>query len=299
MSRLLLALFLAASLLASLDSPAPAQDAKAKEIAAKQKAIAAANLKKAELAKPALAETDHFLVATTLPEDKAKALGAVLEKVVPLARKALQYEEKEEAWKGKLAVYVLPEGRDFKSFIRTVVVAQPGGVHYDVRADEPFVVDPVDVPTKATEADQFANSAAVVAAAYLKARGSTASLPDWLTGGFGRVTAMRAEGPNSQRYQKYKAAAKTAAVGGKTGKPPAIAELWAETKPANAEVLANSFAEYLAYGPGAANFVKLVYGFRPDENGNPPSAQQAFEAAGWKDMAMLEAAWRKWASTGK
>ena len=293
-ARLLLPALFAAGLLASLDSPLPAQDDKAKETVAKQKAVAAANLKKAEFARSAIAETDHFLVATTLPEEKAKALGAVLEKVVPLARKALQYEEKEEPWKGKLAVYVLPDGRDFKTFVRTVVVAQPGGVHYDVRADEPFVVDPVDVPTKATEADQFANSAAVVAAAYLKARGSTASLPDWLTGGFGRVTAMRGEGPNSQRYQKHKTASK-----GVANKGAKIADLWAETKPANAEALANSFAEYLAYGPGAANFVKLVYGFRPDENGNAPSAQQAFEAAGWKDLAMLEAAWKKWVATGK
>ena len=58
-------------------------------------------------------------------------------------------------------------------------------------------------------------------------------------------------------------------------------DLWAETTPANPEVLANSFAEYLAFGPGAANFVKLDRtDCRPDENGNPPSIRHAFEAAG-------------------
>lgn len=170
---------------------------------------------------------------------------------------------------------------------------QPSGVHYDVRANDPFVVDPVDVPGKATEGDQFVNCGAVAAGEFLKSKGSTATLPEWLVGGFGRATAPRAEGVNSQRFQRYKAAAHGVSRGGKP------TELWAETKPANADTLATSFADYLAYGPGAPNFVKLVYGFRPDDAGNAPSPQAAFEAAGWKDLMMLENAWRKWATTGK
>jgi hypothetical protein len=287
---LLAALCIAA--LAALESPAPAQEAK--KNAVRQKNAVYEKLKKADFDRSAVAETEHFLVATTLPPEKAKALGVVLDKVVPVARRALQYEEKEEAWKGKLAVYYLPDGRDFKSFIRSVVGVQPGGIHYELRGDEPFVVDPADVPAKATEADQFAGGAAVVARAYLKAKGASAALPDWLVGGFGRVTAMRAEGLTSKRYLAHKAAAR--ALANRGAKP---TELWGETKPASADLLANSFAEYLAYGPGAANFTKLITGFRPDDNGNPPSPQAAFEAAGWKDWTMLEAAWRKWAATGK
>src|SRR5262245_64034392 len=85
------------------------QDKKdAKPEAARQKAAAVANMKKAELGNSAVVETDNFLVVTTLSEEKAKALGALLEKVVPVARKALQYDEKDVPWKGKLAVYVLP-----------------------------------------------------------------------------------------------------------------------------------------------------------------------------------------------
>ena len=91
---------------------------------------------------------------------KGKGTGRCVRQVVPLARKALQFEEKEDAWKGKLAVYYPARGSDFKTFIRTVVVSQPEGVHYALRPDEPFLVDPVEVPAKATEADQFANSAA-------------------------------------------------------------------------------------------------------------------------------------------
>jgi hypothetical protein len=133
----------------------------------------------------------------------------------------------------------------------------------------------------------------------LKARGNTAIIPDWLRVGFGRSTAYRAEGLTSKRYQAYKTLAKAVAIGSKSGTPAAIGDLWGETKPANADILAASVAEYMAYGPGSANFLKLVYAFRPDENGNTPSVPQAFEAAGWKDIAMLETAWRKWVSTGK
>ena len=276
----------------ALVARAPAQDSR-KDVA-KQKTAAAANLKKADLGKTSLVESKYFLVATTLPEDRAKAIGAVLDRVVPLARRALRFEEKEEAWKGKLAVYFLPDSRDFNSFIRSVVGMQPSGLHYDLRSDDPFIVGPADGPGGPGEAELSASSAALVAGAYLKARGGTATLPDWLVGGFGRVSALRADGTNSRRYQAYRTAARTLARNG--ARP---TELWGDARPANADVLANSFADYLAFGPGAGNFPKLIAGFRPDENGNVPGPQAAFEAAGWKDLALLEAAWKKWAVSNK
>jgi len=283
-------------------SPAVAQEKKdekkppaGKADASKQKATALANLKKTDLTKPNVVETEHFLIASALPEDRAKALGAVLEKVVPIARKGLQFEEKEEAWKGKLTIYVLPENREFKSFMRGVVQRDPEGVYMDLRSDEPFIVDPVDVPLKATEADQFASIATNVANAMLKARGNTASLPDWMLNGFGRVTVMRAEGTSSGRYTKYRTAARAAVIGPKGGKPATLGELWGDSKPANGDILSASIVEYMAYGPGAMNFVKLIFGFRPNENGDSPATPQAMEAAGWKDTAALEKAWQKWA----
>lgn len=274
---------------------ADAQDKKElKKDTAAQKAAATANMKKAELGQPTIIETDNFLVATTLTEDKAKALGMALEKLVPVARKALQYESTEEPWKGKLTVYHLPDRREFKSFMRIVVQVQPESVYYDLRGDEPLIVDPVDVPSKATEADQFARTAANVAAAYLKGKGGTANVPEWLADGFGRVVAMRAEGLNSKRYATYRAAAR-----GLASKGVRATDLWGEGKPSGADVLAASVAEFLAFGPMAKDFPKLVTGFRSDENGNSPSVQQALEASGWKDMAALDAAWKKWATTLK
>jgi hypothetical protein len=297
--RLRPAILAAAFALLALVLPAAAQEKKGeKPDAAKQKDAVVANLKKADLPAAHVVETEHFLLATTIPKDRAKALGAVLEKVAPVARKGAQFEEKEEPWKGKLAVYYLPEGRDFKSFVRNAVMEQPDGVHYDLRSDNPILVDPVEVPGKATEADQFANAAALVAGAYLRAKAGTARPPEWLVGGFGRVTTMRAAGLNSRRYAAHREAARAAALGIRV-KPAALSELWGEEKPANIDTVANSFAEYLAYGPGKDKFASLIAGFRPNENGDVPGAMQALEAAGWKDMPMLEAAWRRWVTTGK
>jgi hypothetical protein len=293
---LVLATVIAAGV-ALLNTPSKAQDAKA--VFAKQKEAVVANLKIADLPKATVTETDNFFVVGAVAQEKGKVLGALLEKVVPVARKGLQYDSKEEVWKGKLAVYYLPESRDFKSFIRSAIMIRPEGVYYDVRSETPLVVDPVEISGKATEADQFANTATIVAGAYLKARGTTANIPEWLRIGFGRATAFRAEGLTSKRYQSYKSQAKTAVGGGKTGTAAAISDLWAETKPVNADLLAASLVEYMAYGPGSANFIKLVYGFRPDENGNSPSVEQALEAAGWKDIPMLETNWRKWVATAK
>jgi hypothetical protein len=301
-SRLRPALLLAAFTagLLALASPSHAQEKKdEKKDGLKQKEAVTANLKKADIGTANVVETENFIIATTISKEKAKALGAVLEKVAPVAKKAAQFEEKEEPWKGKLAVYYLPENRDFKSFIRNVVVDQPGSVHYAVRSDTPFLVDPVEVTGKAAEADQFAGTAAAVASAYLKAKGGVAVVPEWLTDGFGRMTAARAEGLMSPRYRVLRTTARTAALGGKGTAPSPLGDLWAEARPANTTALANSFAEYFAYGAGKEKFIAYVNGFRPRENGTVPSSQEALEAAGWKDVAAAETAWRKWAQTGK
>ncbi len=280
---------------------AVAQDPDASAATAKkQRAAIATWLKKADFSDAVVAETPRFyVISPSLTPEKAKSLGATLDKLVPTVRKSLQLDENEELVKGKLAVYVFPESRDFKSFMRSVLMVQPDGVHFALRSDEPAVIDPVALSGKATEADLVHNTASVVSEAFLLSRAGTAKLPSWLSEGFGRVTALRVEGVNSKRYQAYKSQAKAAVTGVRTGKPPALMDLWAESRPANADLLANSFAEFLAYSPVSKDFSRVVAGFRPNENGDAPSVPQAFEAAGWKELPMLEAAWRKWVVTGR
>src|SRR5262245_44927974 len=187
-TRFALPALLFAAAIAS-QTAASAQE-KDKDKATKAKAAAVENLKKCKIDKPTVVETDNFVVAGSMPEEKAKALGAVVEKVLPVARKAAEYEEKDVAWTGQLTVYFLPEGEEFKSFMPRVLQATPEGAYVDFRADPPLVVDPAELPGKPTEADQFAAVAARVAGEHLKAKGTgTQMIPEWLRDGFGRVTA--------------------------------------------------------------------------------------------------------------
>jgi hypothetical protein len=297
-ARLALAAALAALVLGSLDT-APAQDKK--KAADPAKAAAVENLKKLKLTKPTAVETKNFVVAGSLPEAKAKALGATLEKTLEVARKAAKFDEKETAWKGgKLIVYFLPDPEEYKSFMRRVLQATPEGTHVSFRSEPSFLVDPVELPGKPTEADQFAATAARVAGETLKGKGTgTQAVPEWLRDGFGRVCAMRAEGTGGKRYQTYRAQAKAAVFGTRTGKPAAISEVWSGEKTPAADALANSLAEFVAFGPKAAEFGKFIAALRPsDENANP-TAMTGFMALGWKDEAAAEAAWKRWVQTGR
>jgi hypothetical protein len=292
----------AAALLAALalHAPASAQD-KDKELVKKAKDAAAANLKKANITKPTIVETDNFLVVGSLSEEKAKALGAVLEKTLKLARATLKYEEKESAWRGgKLTVYFLPDPDEYKSFMRRVLQVSPEGMHVDFRADPPLLVDPAEVPGKPTDADLYVNTAARVAGEHIKAKGTgTQAVPEWLRDGFGRVTALRAEGVTSKRYQTYRTQARAAVLATRGGKPPALADIWSDARSATGELLAASFSEFLAYGGGSANFHKFLDGLKPTETVGAPTVQNGFEAAGWKDQAALDRMWKRWVATGK
>ncbi len=302
--RSALTVALCTALAAALASPgtAPAQDKdKDKALVAQAKTTAVANLKKANVDKPTVVETDNFLIVGSLSEEKAKALGAVLEKTTALARKTLKYEEKETSWKGKLTVYFVPDNGEFKALMRRAFQQPPEGVHADLRAEPPFIVDPADATGKPTDADLYANTAARVAGEHLKAKGTGAqNVPDWLRDGFGRATALRAEGTTSKRYQTYRTQAR-AALAGKGGTPPALKDVWGEAKTPGGDALATAFAEYLAYGPGAAKFPMFIDGLKPSENVAAPTVPQGLDAAGWKekDLPALEAAWKKWVAAGK
>ena len=298
-SVVVVALFVAVAFSLAIIAPvsAPAQD---KELVTKAKAAAVANLKKANIDKPSVVETTNYLVVGSLSEEKAKALGEVLEKTTALARKTLKYEEKETPWRGKLVVYFMNDNAEYKALMRRAFQIPPEGVHADLRAEPAFIVDPADAPGKLTDADQYANTAARLAGEHLKAKGTgTQNVPEWLRDGFGRATAARAEGTTSKRYTAYRAQVRTALLGPKGGRPPVLADIWGDAKVTNGDVLATSFAEYLAYSTAAApKFPMFLDGLKPGENNAAPTIPQGLDAAGWKDkdLAMLEAAWKRWAA---
>lgn len=280
-------------------STAVAQD-KDKEAGAKAKAAALENLKKCKIEKPTVVETDNFVVAGSFSEAKAKALGDVLEKTLVVARKAAKYDEKDTAWKGKLAVYFLPNDDEFKAFMRRVLTLRPEeGTTANLRADLPHIV--LALNEKQTEAEQFAATAARVAGELLQAKGTgTQVIPAWLRDGFGRVSVMRAEGLTSKKYTAYKAAAKTAVLNPKGGKPTALADVWSDEKSATGELLANSMAEFLAFNnPKNVDFGKFLDALRPSDAAPNPTVQGGFMALGWKDDATAELAWKRWVQNPK
>jgi hypothetical protein len=273
--------------------------ASADEVSDKQKKVALANLKKAEIARGAAVECETVILAGPLSETRLKAIGDSLSKTTKLARKALQFDEKEEPWKGKLTVVFLPERKDFTQYLRDVVGQRAeGNWSIDVRSDEPYVVSGVELNAKATDADIVAELGPLVTGAMMQAKiGSAARAPGWVRIGLGRAVSMRAEGAMSRRFTTYKSQARVAVLGGGGKAAAPIADIWTSDR-ADGGLLATSLMDYLAFGPGSANFSKFLSGLRPDENGADPAIAAVIEGAGWKTPAELDAAWKKWVTAG-
>jgi hypothetical protein len=273
--------------------------ASADDVSAKQKKVAVDNLIKAEIAKGAAAEGEAVIVAGRLPEARLKTIAASLSKTNKLARKALQFDDKDEAWKGKLTIYYLPERKEFAQFMRLVVGSRQEGNYYiAVRGDEPYVVGGVDLDAKAADGDISAELGPLVAGAMMQAKvGTAAAIPPWVRLGLGRAVALRADGVTGKRYSAFKSQARAAVLGG-AGKPGApIADIWTSDR-ADGTLLATSLMDYFAFGPGKANFGKFLSALRPDETGKEPDIAKVIEDAGWKRPIDLEAAWKKWVVAG-
>jgi hypothetical protein len=274
--------------------------ASADETSEKQKKQAVANLKQAEIGAAEFVETDDLLVYTTLPAERAKVLAAQLQKTYLLARKVLQYDAKEQAWTGKLTYYYLTESKHFKSYMRAVVGESPKDLEYHtvLKGDAPFVLHVAEAATPAAQQEAFAEAASLVAVATLDAKtGTGAALPSWARTGFGRSVVLRADGANSPRMTAFRTKAKPLVFGG-SGKPPAkLADVW--DGGTDGAVLATSLVDFLAFGPKAADFPKVVSGLKPGENNTPPVLPMALETATGMKWMDLETAWKKWVQSGK
>ena len=273
----------------------------ADDVVDKQKQQAAANLKQAEITNAVTVETDDLIVCATLPEEWAKALAAGLQKCYLTARKPLQYEEKERPWTGKLTYYFVTEPRQFKTFMRAVVGESPrdSEYHFALRGDAPYVLDLGDASNPAAQQEAFAEAGARVAVVVLNAKtGSGVVLPDWARAGFGRAVSLRAEGPNSPRVMAHRTRMRSAVLGG-AGRPAAkLSDVW-DGSSRDGPVLATSLMDFLAFGPKAADFPKVVSALRPGDNNTPPALPMALETATGMKWMDLELAWRKWVQSGK
>ncbi len=260
---------------------------------AAQKKNADENWEALEIGDAAAAETAHLLVYA--PKSYAKRLkdvGAALEKYYEQARKPLGYE-KEAPWPGKVAVYLLPEREAFTKFVRRAekrrVEEEDAGSHV---ADGDFPHAVGGPPRAKTDPAVEAQAGEQIAAAMLvKKAGSKVPLPGWLVNGFGRATGYRAKPADKAVVEERRKSAALVKKGHKAG------EIWGATLDADeAPLLEASLADFLAYGPGQSKFVALLEAFKPEENQEKKTTEQALEGISLP-ADRLNTRWREWAAS--
>jgi hypothetical protein len=270
-----------------------AQPAEEDELVGRQKEAARATWRRLfGEESPADRETDHFLVvgASSLTESRLRDLAAGYEGRYRLARRALGVEAGEMLWPGKLAVFLLPGRPQFNTFMRTIAQKRPGaddvGV-FSLKGQNPFVAacppqGKYDPPLETQAGEQ-------IVAAILSQRGGD-RVPGWLTAGFARATgwhAVPASATPDRAQVKRLIRGKTAAA------------VWDNQLSAEeAVVLRASLVEFLAYGPGAATFPKLVEALRPEANRRVKPMPEVLKAIG-TDPARLTLAWQAWVARGR
>lgn len=165
------------------------------EAAAAQKKKAEYNWKRAfETGTPTLVETKYLLLYSKLPADKLEPLAEQLHRQMALAARALEMQ-RNDLWKGKLAVYILPDREDFETFVRRterrrVMGEERGSYLLDKEASQ-VAAGPRDketpaAPTDLTVAEQ---AGAELAMALLEQKFGRA-VPFWVRQGFGRATVL-------------------------------------------------------------------------------------------------------------
>jgi hypothetical protein len=277
-----------------LSGSAARADEAAEKLEAQKKA-AQENWDGLEIGPPAHLATTHLLVyAPKTYDKKLKDIGASLEKYYEQACKPLGYE-KAEPWPGKLAVYLLPEREDFTKFIRRVekrrIEAEDAGSHR-VEDDLPHAV--AGPPRAKTDPSVEGQAGEQIAAALLvRKTGTKVPLPGWLLSGFGRATGYRTRPSDRAVLDERRRTAALVKKGHKAG------EIWGSTLEADdAPLLEASLADFLAYGPGQSKFVALLEAFRPGENEDRKTTEQALTGISLP-VDRLDARWREWTANPK
>lgn len=258
-----------------------------------QRQAARENWQALDAGEPATLETAHLiLLASASHEKKLKELGTLLEKQYEQARKALGLE-KEEPLPGKVAVYLLPEREKFTSLVRRLekrrVESEDAGSHF-IDGDRPHVI--AGPPRAKGDPTVEGQAAEQLAQALLaKKAGAKTPLPGWLLNGFGRATSHRVAPRDRQVIEDRRRAATLV-------RARSARDVWsgAVETPEEAVALQASLAGYLAYEGGASKFAAFLDGFKPGENEEKRTTEQALESADIR-YDNLNARWRAWAAS--
>ena len=263
-----------------------------------QKAAATEKLTKASLLKTTLVETNDLIVYTTWPEAKAKTLAATVQKVYESTFKTLKFEPADSPWPGKLTVFFLPERKEFASFVRLVEQRRPDAADttsVQIRSKEPYILVGLETDSKFTEADMAGEAGAAVAEALLNTKAGVtagaATLPTWITTGFGKLMVLKMEG-NAGKLTAFRTKVRALGAKGKAATFKA-SDAWAESRTKETETVTVSVVEFLLFGPDPMKFTKVLSGFKPSEERPTPTLEQALEVADYKPDT-LDTAWKTW-----
>jgi hypothetical protein len=263
------------------------------DVAAKQKAVALANLKKLEIDMPGVHETSDLIVCGSLTGDRARTLGEHLQKQHAAVVKFLSFENGELPWTGKLTIYVFTDKKGYASFARNVEQRRPEpgeAASSDVRSDEPHVAIAAEqAPAAAIDAE----AGKQVAVALLSRRASPAELPDWFRASFARAVQMRLEPKSAANDRTIIRKLLLRKIN-----PIKASDGWMDSDLKEKSLIAASVVDYLVFGPESGAFPKLLAGFRASEGAATPTIDDALKSAEISPES-LDKGWRKWVLTGK
>ncbi len=269
------------------------------ELIEKQKKHVQDNLKKLQIEKPAVIETDNLFVTGTLSEEKLKSFSALAQKYYAYTFKALKFEMGDSQPKGKMAVYVFPERAKYAAYFRGQErsIERDESRHSDPRSDQPYVA--VTVPLGETKGNLESEAGGAIAEALLINKGGPAKLPRWMSVGFGKAIQMRLEPTNFAKDRlQMRRLVSLAGSKNKDAKWITVKDAWSDDETTDRNLLAASVMDYFTFGPESAKLARLVNGFRVSDDVPNPTIDTALKSAEVTTDA-LEKAWKKWIASGK
>jgi hypothetical protein len=274
--------------------PASLRAAEKDDALAAQRKAAKENWDRVDAGPSVAHETDHLLViAPKGMEKQIKETGVLLEKYYDTAAKVLF--PKEASWPGKLAVYLFEQPEQLDSFIRRVekrrLVAMEKGTF--MAEDTRLHAAACPPREKGDPAIRAQAGQQIASAVLMRKAGARTIVPSWLVAGFGRATHYRVAGPANREIANERSATLRFAVRNKRN----ASDTWAGVlEGEEAPLVQASVADFLAYGPGRAKFGALLEGFKPEENVEQKTMQQALDSAKL-DANAINTGWRRYVAS--
>lgn len=271
------------------DTPEPE---KKKDVNLRQ--LALESMKKSDVKEAHVVEAENLVVATSLPESKAKTLADSLQKTFALAVKTLKFEEA-EIKAMHVVIYTFTELDNFRQFQRSVLKVRPEDelAAFDMKRDDPFIAVSARRGERNTNFEVLAGNE--ISRALLAKKGGNARLTEWMKDGFARAVHWRLN-PGTAGTDRS-AVARMAPRLGKTAKGmPVVDKAWSGTGK-DKDLVAASLMDFLAFGPGNEKLSSLMNGLIPVDGGGDPSFGDALKAADWM-VEDLDRAWREWVAKG-